>query len=374
MAYARGLLQIYQGDLGFAAVHPTGVSGPLHRPTVLAYLDELEERWNTDQGYRARFSILSTMPWIVRLFPRFRAEHGSTPRPVYVQASPHHLDKPKKVEASLKRQKAQFLCLVHDLIPIEYPEYARPSGPAQHRRRMETVARLADAVVFNSEATRRSFAPWISRSGRSIATQVALLGTEPLADESIGVQTEQKPYFVCIGTIEPRKNHLLLLNLWRQMSQTLPASEIPRLLIIGRRGWENEQVLDMLDRCLALTGLVEEIGGCSDRQLASLLRGAKALLMPSFAEGYGMPIAEALSVGVPVICSDLAAHQEVGGAAPDYLDPLDGQSWGAYIKDFAQNGPLRRAQLARLSDWSAPTWDEHIRLISEMIATLTSKA
>ncbi|MEL0212199.1 MAG: glycosyltransferase family 1 protein, partial [Novosphingobium sp.] len=67
--------------------------------------------------------------------------------------------------------------MVHDLIPIEYPEYARPGGAELHARRMETVATFADAVIVNSAATGRSFQPWIERSGREIATHVALLGT-----------------------------------------------------------------------------------------------------------------------------------------------------------------------------------------------------
>jgi glycosyltransferase involved in cell wall biosynthesis len=374
MAYARGLLQIYQDDLEFAAVHPTGMSGLLHRQTALAYLDELEARWNADQSSSARRSILCVMPWIIRLLPRFRTDYGRTGRPVYVQTSPHHLDKPEKVKAILERAGARFLCMVHDLIPIEYPEFARPSGPALHRRRIETVARFADAVVFNSVATNRSFDPWIARSGRTIATQVALLGTEPVVAGSVCVSIGQRPYFVCIGTIEPRKNHLLLLNLWRQMVETLPSDEVPRLLIIGRRGWENEQVLDMLDRCPALIGFVEEIGACSDHRLATLLRGANALLMPSFAEGFGMPVAEALSVGVPVICSDIAAHREIGRATPDYLDPLDGPSWSAHIQDFVKNGPIRQAQIARLAGWRSPTWEEHMQLISKIIAELAEQA
>ncbi|MEQ1494642.1 MAG: glycosyltransferase family 1 protein [Novosphingobium sp.] len=374
MAYARGLLRIYQDDLDFAAVHPTGICGMLYRPSVLSYLDDLEERWSSDQDSTARRSISSVIPSMFRLLPRIRPNQGQTGRPVYIQASPHHLDQPKKVLTLLNRTKARFLCLVHDLIPIEYPEYARPSGSAQHRRRMETVAQFADAVVFNSAATGRSFDPWIARNGRSIVTQVALLGTEPVALPPTSSPAEQRPYFVCIGTIEPRKNHLLLLNLWRQMVETLPASDVPQLLIIGRRGWENEQVLDMLDRCSALVGFVEEVGACSNQRLATLLRSANGLLMPSFAEGFGMPIAEALSVGVPVICSDIAAHQEVGGATPDFLEPLDGPSWGAHIQDFARNGPIRRAQLARMTRWSAPTWEEHMLLVAKIITKLAHTA
>lgn len=174
---------------------------------------------------------------------------------------------------------------------------------------------------------------------------------------------------MCLGTIEPRKNHLLLLHLWRHLAEILPAS-VPRLVVIGRRGGENEQVVDMLERCPALTDHVEELGGCPDARLSALLRGARALLMPSFAEGYGMPVAEALAVGTPVIASDLAALREVGGDVPDYLDPLDGPGWKAAILDHAARGAAYQAQMARLAGWHKPTWAEHMAIVAEAIERL----
>lgn len=368
MAYARGLTRLYGDALSFAAVHPTGLYGRVGRDVALAYLDELERRWTReDNGPRQR-SIASVLPWLSRLLPGRVPRSASDSRPIYIQVSPHHLTHTDKVRAILTKEQARFVCMVHDLIPIEFPEYARPSGAALHRKRMATVAACADAVIVNSAATGRSFQPWIVDSGRQIALHVALLGTEPMA--AAVPATGEKPWFVCLGTIEPRKNHLLLLHLWRHLAETLPAQDVPKLVIIGKRGWENEQVLDMLDRCPALRPHVEEMSGCSDARLAALLRGARALLMPSFAEGFGMPVAEALSVGVPVICSDIAAHHEVGGDAPDYLDPLDGPGWKAAILDHASGGEIYQRQMQRISAWREPTWEQHMGIVAGAIAAL----
>ena len=164
-----------------------------------------------------------------------------------------------------------------------------------------------------------------------------------------------------IGTIEPRKNHLLLLHVWRQLATALPAGQVPELLVIGRRGWENEQVIDLLERCPALVGHVRELGRLSDNRAATLLAGACALLLPSFAEGYGMPVPEAISIGVPVLCSDLPALREAGGDVPDYLDPLDGPKWiDAILAYAAPASPRRDAQRRRAAGWRAPTWDAHL--------------
>lgn len=374
MAYARGLLRLYGDDLAFAAVHPTGHYGRLHRARALAYLEELERRWMQEDAAPRQRSILSVLPWMARLLPVGGAARGRGERPVYVQVSPHHLTQQGKMRRIIAAEQARFLCMVHDLIPIEYPEYARPGGADLHRRRIETIVGCADAVIVNSAATGRSLQPWIERSGRQIATHVALLGTEempPAAPPAAPV--DDRPYFLCVGTIEGRKNHLLLLHLWRQMAETMPSGDIPRLVIVGRRGWENEQVLDLLDRCPALAGHVEEIGGCSDARLAGLMRDACALLMPSFAEGYGMPVAEALAIGLPVICSDIAAHHEVGGEVPDFADPLDAARWRELIFDHARNGPARQAQMARIPDWHRPSWNEHMQIAAGAITALEAQ-
>lgn len=363
MAYARGLMQRYGADLDFAAVHPPGVYGRLSRSVASAYLDYLEGRWNDQANTQGERSIASVLPWMRRLLPA-RAGLGSAD--ALVQVSPHHLHDTNKKRRILESEKARFVCMVHDLIPLEFPEYARPGGAATHAQRMESVARLADAIIVNSAATGASFERWAEGEDlRLPPIHVALLGTERLP-EAPAIRSHQ-PYFVCLGTIEPRKNHLLLLHQWRHMAQTLPAERVPSLTVIGRRGWENEQIVDLLDRCPALQPHVNEINDSSDEELAALLRGACGLLMPSFAEGYGMPIAEALAAGAPVIASDIAAHREVGQGVPEFLDPLHGPRWQEVILDYAANGPLRQAQMERLNDWKAPQWDDHLDVVQSVI-------
>jgi glycosyltransferase involved in cell wall biosynthesis len=95
--------------------------------------------------------------------------------------------------------------------------------------------------------------------------------------------------------------------------------------------------------------------------------------MPSFAEGYGMPVAEALSVGTPVLCSDIPVLREVGGEVPDYINPLDGPRWKAAILDHAVRGTAHAAQMARLPRWRAPTWEEHMAIVAEAIWKLREK-
>ena len=364
MAYARGLLAAEPDRLRFAAVHPFGIYGRLPLPAVLRFLDATERRWR-DEGRVARKDALAAL---AALRPR-RGGIGSDPGAVYLQPSPNNLTNRALVASILKHERAQLVCLVHDLIPLQYPEYARPDGAMLHARRMGTITGLADGIVCNSHATLAALQPWLAKAGRTPLTAVAHLGTQPVA--ALTGPVAGRPYFVCIGTIEPRKNHLLLLNLWRAMAEESGADHVPRLILIGRRGWENEQVVDMLERCPALIGCVEERQSLPDSEVARLLGGARGLLLPSFAEGYGMPVSEAIAHGVPVLCSDLPALREAGGGVPDFLDPLDGPGWRRAIDDLAGPGStIASAQAARRTGWRAPTWPDHIAILLDLVHRL----
>jgi len=140
-------------------------------------------------------------------------------------------------------------------------------------------------------------------------------------------------------------------------------------VLIGQRGWEAENVVDMLERCPGLRGAVIEHNTLPDTEMVRLLKDARALLLPSFAEGFGFPLIEAFGVGVPALCSDIPALRETGGAVPEYLDPLDGPGWRAAILDYAApHSPRRAAQLDRLRGWHPPTWQEHFANVDRLIA------
>ena len=287
---------------------------------------------------------------------------------VFLLVSHRALERPGQI-AAMRRQGCHFVPLIHDLIPLVSPEFARAGQAETHRRRIVNTAALADAIVVNSAATAAELAPWLA--GRTVVPPIAVaaLGVAPPMVDPPPVAL--RPYFVVLGTIEPRKNHMLLLNLWRQFAATM-GSATPRLVVVGRRGWENENVLDMLERCTALDGLVREAGNLHDRDVASLLRGARALLFPSFAEGFGLPLAEALALGVPALASDLPALREVGQSAPDYLDPLDGAAWRTAVLDYARpDSPARRAQMARLGGWKAPSWTRHFEEVDKLLMRLS---
>lgn len=292
---------------------------------------------------------------------------------IYLNTSHGRLFRPD-LRRWLARSPASSIFFVHDLIPIDFPEFSGNKEPERHAARLETVTRHASAVLVNSLSTRDSLRSYCreKRLPQPPIT-VAPLGVEShfdRLDARPAELREGRPYFVVVGTIEPRKNHALLLELWRRLAQQ-QGRDAPRLVILGRRGWDNQSVFKLLDRSTALTELVIECPGLNDAEVAEVLHGARALLQPSFAEGYGLPLVEALSLGTPVVASDLPAHREIGGAHAEYLDPVDGRSWLQAIQTLAKPDSQGR-QGPQL--FQPPRWSTHFDLARQMLEAVSSRS
>jgi glycosyltransferase involved in cell wall biosynthesis len=292
---------------------------------------------------------------------------ASRPGAVFSIVSHQGLEDMRAIE-SLTRHGAAFVPLIHDIIPITHPEYNRPVQPPRHAGRMRAVSRLAAGVAYVSAESRRRAEAWMGaqEGGRvppgAVAPPGIDLKTRAVADEGA-------PYFLTICTLEPRKNHMLLLEVWREL-HARRGMETPRLIFVGRQGWEVETTRRFID---SHPDYVDWRGHMGEAELAGLLAGARALLFPSFAEGFGLPVGEALASGVPVIASDIAVLREVGGEVPDYLDPLDGLGWLQAVEEYTDAAhPRRLAQLDRLGNWRAPDWETHFARFDALIRHLSA--
>ena len=290
----------------------------------------------------------------------------------YIHVSQFRLNRPERF-AWLSDGSLRSVFMLHDLIPITHPEYCRPGEATRHRARVDTMVQHASAMVTVSEATRRSLQNYSANRGNPVPPcDVTPLGLAPVFIEHHAIQPLQTdtPYFVVVGTIEPRKNLLHLLTVWHRWTQQgkHPGA---RLVIVGRRGWENENILELLDRSRGLASSVIEVASLGDAGMVSLLKGAAALLAPSFVEGYGLPIAEALALGTPVIASDTEAHREAGGAFAEYLDPLDGPTWMKAFDDYCLSVSERRQKRLKIvQGYRSNNWNNHFLKIDEIIAEL----
>lgn len=259
--------------------------------------------------------------------------------------------------------------MVHDLIPITHPQYCRAGEADRHRLRMHALLTIGHAVIGNSQHTIETLADFARSEALAMpAALVAWPGTPNLPVTTDTVGGEQRD-FIILGTIEGRKNHMLLLDVWDRLLRE-HGRAAPRLVIIGRRGWACDDVLARLDAG-GFGDRVVETGALDDAAIARRLASARALLFPSFAEGYGLPLVEALDAGVPVIASDLPVFLEIGQGVPDLLPPDDVAGWQAAIMAYATDGsPVRAAQMARLAGFRAPDWAGHFARVDAFLKTL----
>jgi glycosyltransferase involved in cell wall biosynthesis len=271
----------------------------------------------------------------------------------------------------LERTGQKPVYFVHDLIPITHPEYCRAGEQAVHVRRMKAMLQTGAGLIGNSQFTLDVLADFARCQGLLMPPAVvALLAPAQLPASEQTAPPLSQPYFVMLGTIEPRKNHLLVLKVWRELVQRLGAS-CPHLVVIGQRGWECENVLDMLERCEAIRPFVHEIAACPDADLARYLTHARALLFPSFIEGYGLPLVEALMLGTPVVASDLSVFREIAGDIPDLLSPIDGPGWAEAVLSYAATPSARReSQLQRMQGFKVPTWTAHFDQVDQLLEQL----
>jgi glycosyltransferase involved in cell wall biosynthesis len=260
--------------------------------------------------------------------------------------------------------------LIHDLIPITHAQFCRAGERERHENRVRTVLTTAAGLIGNSQATLDELAEFARQQELPSPPQVpAWLGADPLPKVSRR-DADGRPMFITLGTIEARKNHLLLLDIWSRLVD-LFGRDAPQLLIIGQRGWEAAEVFDRLDRSERLRGHVVELNDCTDEEIAQHLGSARALLFPSFVEGYGLPLIEALAAGVPAIVSDLPVFREICGNIPAYLGPFDASGWEATILDYARSESVARdKQLKRMENFRPPEWETHFSIVERWIETI----
>ena len=294
------------------------------------------------------------------------ARHGlplaSTPRrdlprnAVYLNVSQFPLWMTSPFAWLEERRDVRAAFFVHDLLPIDLPEYFRVAEFERHRNRMRVVARFASAAIVTTRTVAGSLEAHLAGLGRhDLPVFVAPTPIAPIfaTPRRIEPALARHPFFVLCSTIEPRKNHLMILAVWRALAGSM-GRDTPKLVLVGTRGWHYDPIIDLIERSPALRDPVIEVNGLSTPALKRLIDNSLAVLMPSFGEGYGLPVHEALTAGTPVIASDVPAFREIAAAddALTLLSPLNGEAWLAEVRRRAAS-PRSEGEGGRRppSDW-----------------------
>ncbi len=260
--------------------------------------------------------------------------------------------------------QGQVVVMIHDTIPLDLPHFQREGMVSRFQKKLRRVQMKADLVLCNSAQTEADVSRHMAPHGPVPQCLVVPLGVEVFTPEpQINLPDgfdKNRPCFITIGTIEPRKNHLFLLDLWARMKAELPLDKMPQLLICGARGWKNEAVFKRLDNDPMMGRHIFEMTGLTDGQIAALLTQARGALFPSHAEGFGLPPAEVLAQGVPVICNDLEIYREILGDYPVYASVQDSYLWRQEIEKLATDQMNGQVTVAGFIPTS---WHDHFNVV-----------
>ncbi len=366
-AYLRALLAdpaplfgLARTSLGFVLLDRAGAqavlgavtSGDWGHPGWLSRLSRrLTPPQQAAQTLLRRHSIARCLPRLLPAMLRRHCPAGLT----YLNTGHSNLT-PSVFSAMRGHPGGRIVALVHDTIPLDHPDFQRPGTVDLFAAKMRRVAANADLVLTTSQVAKGDIARHFQTFGRVPPIVIAPLGVDPAIPDPTALPADidlTGPYFVTVGTIEPRKNHALLLDVWSDLGPTAP-----RLFICGSRGWRNQEVFARLDA--GVPG-VRELPGLSDAAVAALLQGSRGLLFPSLAEGYGLPPVEAAQMRVPVVCCDLAIMREVLGSVAIYLDPHDPYVWKETVNRLATAATPTPA-----AHFVPPNWDEHFKIVLSM--------
>lgn len=274
-----------------------------------------------------------------------------------------HLNLAPGLPEALRAQGFRFVPMIHDTIPLDFPQFSRPHAVGQMRDLL-ALAAAGDPVLANSRATEAD----LRRHGLAAPVLVAPLGVatlRPLPEEiPADLIEEGRPFFLALGTIEPRKNHALLLDVWEELARGLPADRLPQLVIAGRRGWAEPAFFRRLEASPLHGRAIRECGDLSDGAVAALIARTRALLAPSLAEGFGLPVVEAAAAGCVVLAHPLPVYRELLGDYPVYLSATDRYSWTEKIMALAGSSePGGGDERREGGSLDLPTWGQHFNRV-----------
>ena len=251
--------------------------------------------------------------------------------------------------AYLQHSKVKKIFFLHDVIPLTHPETQKVSSARWFSRFVEEMKLCADVVIASTRATLSQ-----AELPRRVEKVVSPLPVEDRFLKTFPAKEKQNHY-VCLGTIEPRKNISFLLEVWEVLRGK--TSSLPTLYLVGKRGWDNADLFFRIDQAVQ-EGWLKEVNDASDEAIISLLLETQALLFPSAAEGWGIPVAEALALGTPVLCGDLPVLREVSQGNATICPLTKSQAWVDKIltKDFVSP-----------TGYTALSWQEYFDKISNEV-------
>jgi len=270
------------------------------------------------------------------------------------------------------------VAMVHDLTPRTHPARHTMANRIVFRLFLEQSLKSADTVVAGSAATEDELLaafPWVSSKLERIGYGVdEWFSPAPSGDDGEVVRERfsgGRRYLLHLGTIEPRKGISDLVRAWERLQEEL--TDPPDLVIAGGRGWQTGPILDRI-RSSDFVDRIHLPGYVSREDAREMLRHAEVFALASEVEGFGLPLAEAISCGTPSVATGIPALREAGGDAALFCPPNDPQALAAALTEALE--PDTAAQLRKRSLNRAPNlrWDPVVEAWADLLERVTRRS
>lgn len=273
-----------------------------------------------------------------------------------------------RLERAHNEQGVQLVQIIHDVATTVWPQFFEPVGvrPTEYNARIVPIASL---VLCVSQNTKRELVGWLEQEGLNVPKiEVFRLGddiragnpTKPAEEAFTKSGLQGDDFLLCVGTIEAKKNHALFYYVYKLASAR--GIELPRLAIVGRRGWHTENIYDMMTRDPEVCDKFVFLHNVSDDELVWLFDHAKFSVLPSFHEGWGIPIAESLNRGLPCACSNTSSMVEIAEGIVEHFSPASPEECLAIIQKLLDPKELEVAR-TRTQQYQPFTWDASFKQV-----------
>jgi glycosyltransferase involved in cell wall biosynthesis len=240
-------------------------------------------------------------------------------------------------------KKIKSVTIIHDLTPIKFPQLHNFFSQNLQQLFLPSILKRASLIITNSENTSKDILETYPFTADKIARIYP--GVDPFFRiEKDEIVKNKEPYFLSVGTIEPRKNLNLLLESYQLFREK--TNHTHSLLICGGNGWKNKDFYRQLNHH-PFKNDIKLLGYTSKEELKRLYSKTTAFIYPSLYEGFGFPIAEAMGCGAPCIVSDSSSLPEVGGDAALYFNPLSSSELCALMIQVSNSKELQSELIVR---------------------------
>lgn len=275
----------------------------------------------------------------------------------------------------LKREGVGIISVVYDLIPLTHPQFCDAGLVKVFNHWFDWIARTADGYIAISTTIRDQLREeMVRRIGEQqvrerwfdyfhLGSELDLVdATSAIDSKLLRVFTQPEPVFLMVSTIEPRKNHAYLLDAFER---AWAAGSKARLCIVGKIGWKCEDLIERIRRHPQLNSRLFMFNNLSDHSLEHAYQNATALVFPSYVEGFGLPLVEAMQRGLPAMGSDIEVFREIGGEFMAYFNLEDPQSLADLVSGMENSGVFPASR--PLDQWQWLSWRQASAQLVERI-------